>query len=740
MRQVLHDLWSGTTSVAEVPAPGVRPGHVLIETSATLISAGTERSLVDFGRAGLLGKMRQQPERVQRALEKARTDGVLATVDAIRARLEQPLALGYCNVGRVVALGAGVEGLRVGQRVVSNGAHAEVVCVPSNLCAPVPEGVSDESACFAVLAAVGLHGVRLAEPTLGETFVVSGLGLLGLLVVQLLRAHGVRVLGIDPDPARCALAERFGATALAPELATAPPAEDSGLGDAGGVDGVIIAAQAPDKGPLSQAARLCRRRGRIVLAGVVALELDRALFYDKELSFRVACSYGPGRYDRRYEEQGQDYPLPYVRWTAQRNFAAVLGLMAEGRLDTASLVSHRFDLSDSVTAYQLICEPREPTLGVLLSYGPSAAPEGPAAAPAGPLQRTLPVAATTARSSPSSQPGIALIGAGAFARAVLWPALRHAGARLQVVASRSGAAAAQLARRAGAGQVTTDIDAVLSDQAVQAVVIATRHDSHAELACRALRAGKDVYVAKPLAIDEDQLAAVEAAYHEAAALRGQPPLLLVGFNRRFAPHARRARALVATLRRPQTVLLTINAGAIPSEHWVHDRAIGGGRLIGEACHFIDLLRFLVGQAITRVDARRLGGAPDSAAVTLTFADGSTGVLLYLSQGHRAFPKERAEIYCGGRVIRLDNWRRLALWGWPAERDQRLLRQDKGHRAEAAAFLAAVAQRGGSPVPLTETLEVSRATLLADARVTPGTSHALPGSLTDGGAAGYGAAG
>ncbi|MBK6846071.1 MAG: bi-domain-containing oxidoreductase [Proteobacteria bacterium] len=715
MRQVLHDLWSGTTSVAEVPAPGVRPGHVLIETRATLISAGTERSLVDFGRAGLLGKMRQQPERVQRALEKARTDGVLATVEAIRARLEQPLALGYCNVGRVVALGAGVEGLRLGQRVVSNGPHAEVVCVPSNLCAPVPEGVSDESACFAVLAAVGLHSVRLAQPTLGETFVVSGLGLLGLLVVQLLRAHGVRVLGIDPDAARCGLAERFGATTLAAELPPPPPAEGAALGHADGVDGVIIAANAPDKGPLTQAAQLCRRRGRIVLAGVVGLELDRALFYDKELSFRVACSYGPGRYDRRYEEQGQDYPLPYVRWTAQRNFAAVLNLMAEGRLDTTSLVSHRFDLSESVTAYQLICERREPQLGVLFSYG---AATGPALSPeqAAPrlLPRTLALTPGGDASSRSSPPGIALIGAGAFAHTVLWPALRHAGARLQVVASRNGAAAAQLARRAGAGQATTDLDAVLGDPTVRAVVIATRHDSHAELTCRALRAGKAVYVAKPLAIDEDQLAAVEHAHQQATLAREAPPLLLVGFNRRFAPHARRARELLATLRRPLTVVLTVNAGSVPPEHWVHDRAIGGGRLIGEACHFIDLLRFLAGQPIARVDAQSLAGQPDSAVVTLAFADGSSGVLHYLSQGHRAFPKERAEIFCGGRVLRLDNWRRLELWGWPVARTRRLLRQDKGHRAEAAAFVAALRPGASPPVAFHELLEVSRATLRADA--------------------------
>ena len=714
MRQILQSLRSGATIVAEIPAPQVRAGYLLIATARTLVSSGTERMLVEFGRAGLIEKARRQPDKVRMVLDKIRTDGLAATVQTVRSKLEQPLALGYCSVGRVVEVGAGVSGFAVGDRVASNGKHAEVVCVPQNLCARVPREVDDDNAAFTVAGAIALQGVRLVAPTLGETVVVTGLGLIGLLAVQLLRAHGCRVLGVDLAPERLAIAQQFGAEVADLSAGADPVAAALSYSRGRGADAVIITASTASSEPLHQAALMCRKRGRIVLVGVTGLELSRADFYEKELTFQVSCSYGPGRYDPQYEEAGHDYPLGFVRWTEQRNFEAVLDLLADGRLQTAPLITHRFPLERAGEAYALLTE-HIPALGILLEY--PAAPPGAAGVSAAARTADTPRhRVTPARAAPAAG-ALGFIGAGSYANGVLIPAFAATGARLKAVVSNGGVSAVHAARRHGVEEAGTDAQALLADPEIESLVISTRHDSHARYATAALAAGKHVFVEKPLAVNREQLVAVREALAGARTPRGESPLLMVGFNRRFAPHAQLVRRLLDSLREPKVFVMTVNAGALPAGHWSLDPESGGGRIIGEACHFIDLLRFLAATRVTGFNAMRIAGDPahtlDKASFTLSFADGSIGTVHYSANGHRAFPKERLEVFCAGRVLQLDNFRRLRGWGWPRFSRQSLWRQDKGQRACAAAFVAAVRGAAPLPIPPDELFEVAQLTLDID---------------------------
>jgi predicted dehydrogenase/threonine dehydrogenase-like Zn-dependent dehydrogenase len=697
----MQNLASGETELAEVPVTQATSGHVLIRSRVSLISAGTERMLVQFGRAGLLEKARQQPEKVRMVLEKVRTDGLLQTVDAVRSKLDEPLAMGYCNAGFVVGVGEGVQGFKLGDRVASNGSHTELISVPQHLCARIPDSVPDESAAFTVLGAIALQGIRLAQPTLGECFVVSGLGLIGLITVQILRAHGCRVLGIDVDPAKVALAREFGAEAV--ELAAAGDgvlAVADAFSRGRGVDGVLLTLSSTSSEPVSQAARMCRKRARIVLVGVAGLHLNRADFYEKELSFQVSCSYGPGRYDPRYEQQGQDYPVGFVRWTEQRNFEAVLDLMASGALNVLPLITHRFPFEQAAAGYDVLARP-EPHLGILLEY--------PQTDQAHERTIVLQPGAPAPSSAGSNEAIVAVIGAGNYAGRTLIPALAKTGARLYGIASAGGVSAAHYARKHGFERASTDAHELINDAKVNAVVVATRHDSHARLAIEALQAGKHVFVEKPLALTIDQLNAVEAAYRQALR-NADAPVFMVGFNRRFAPHVKKIKALLAQLSVPKSFVMTVNAGAIPAQHWTHDPQLGGGRIIGECCHFIDLLRFL---AAPITDYRALpmqGGQADSASIQLQFEDGSIGTVHYFANGSRSFPKERLEVFVAGRVLQLDNFVRLRAYGWPGFSSMRLWRQDKGQRACAQAFVDAVCAKAASPISFGELMEVSRTTI------------------------------
>jgi predicted dehydrogenase/threonine dehydrogenase-like Zn-dependent dehydrogenase len=725
MIQVLQSLSDGRTVLAEVPVPGASGAALVVETRATVLSAGTERMLVEFGRAGLLDKARQQPDKVRQVLDKMRTDGIRTTVEAVRAKLDTPIALGYCNAGVVVEAGPRVERFAPGDRVVTNGPHAEYVRVPHTLAARIPDGVSFEHAAFAPVAAIGLHGLRLARPTLGETVVVYGLGLIGLLTVQLARAAGCRVIGIDRASDRVALAERWGATGIAAEegIDVAAAVRERTGGD--GADIVLLTLATDSDEPVHAAADMARKRGRLVLVGVTGLGLRRDDFYRKELSFQVSCSYGPGRYDPQHEDQGIDYPAAYVRWTEARNFAAVLDLMADGRLDPAPLVTHRFGVAEAPAAYDVIAGGGS-SLAVVLTYPEKNGRPGPESRTVR-LHRDGPPGAHGSATAPriarpaSRVPTLAVIGAGNFASRMLIPALAKAGAELHTIASAGGVSAAVVGAARGFRQATTDAAATLADPDIDAIVVATRHDSHADWVVRALEAGKHVFVEKPLALTEPELDRV------ASALEAAPAMLCVGFNRRFAPLVLDARRAMAGRSGPLAISMMVNAGALPSDHWTKDRERGGGRIVGEACHFIDLARAFVGAPIAslRVTVATSGGAPveDVAALQLGFADGSIAVVHYLSNGHRAFPKERIELIWDGRIVSIDNFRRMRGWGVSAPRAVLPRSQDKGHEALAAAFVAAAAGRGPVPIPPDELLETSRWSIRAGALAAAGGGEA-----------------
>jgi len=707
LKQVLQSLKTGEIELAEAPDPSLGRGQVLIRTSKTLVSAGTERMLVEFGKAGWIDKARQQPDKVRMVLDKVRTDGLLPTIEAVRNKLDQPIAMGYCNVGTVLAVGEDVTGFGVGDRVASNGRHAEVVAVPANLCAKVPPEVDDEAAVFTVLGAIALQGIRLIGPTLGEAVMVTGLGLIGLLTVQLLRAHGCRVLGMDFDSSRLQLARRFGAEVADLSAGVDPVDAAQRFSRGRGVDAVIVTASTSSNEPIQQAARSCRKRGRIVLVGVTGLALSRADFYEKELTFQVSCSYGPGRYDTSYEDKGQDYPVGFVRWTEQRNFEAVLDMLREGRIDVQTLVTHRFELSQCLQAYAVVGG-TEPSLGIVLHYADPSTPPPP-------LRPTVPLAAGPMPSTARAGATVGFIGAGNYAGAVLIPAFAASGARLHTLVSLGGLSSVHLGRRHRFEQAGTDVAAVWRDPNTNVAVVSTRHDSHATLVLAARAAGKHVWVEKPLCTKLEDLTRIERAYGS-----GDGSLLMVGFNRRFSPHVRRMRSLLAATPGPKCMIMTVNAGAIAASHWTQDRIAGGGRVIGEACHFIDLLRHIAGCRITSADARAMkDDTLDSVSLSLSFADGSIGTVHYIANGNRGFPKERLEVFAGGRILQLDNFRRLTGYGWSNFSSQRLWRQDKGQRAAVAAFVAAVRGSATSPIPLDELIEVTRVSIELSQRLQVG---------------------
>jgi len=695
MKQVLQNISNGETSLVEVPCPQFKNNNLLISTSKTLVSAGTERMLIDFGKANFIDKARQQPDKVKMVLGKIKTDGLMPTIDAVKSKLDQPLPLGYCNVG--VVLNNGGTGFDVGTRVMSNGNHAEVVRVPKNLCAKVPDNVDDESAAFTVLGAIALQGVRLVNPTLGECIVVTGLGLVGLVTVQLLRANGCRVLGIDFDSAKCELAQSFGAETVDLSKNEDPIKVAEAFSRGRGVDGVIITASTKSSEPLSQAATMCRQRGRIVLVGVIGQEISRADFFAKELTFQVSCSYGPGRYDTEYEDKGHDYPVGFVRWTEQRNFEAVLDMMATGALDIKPLITHRYAIDDAINAYK--CLDDKSSLGIVLDYPNNNEAEL--------TDRTVNLA--SAVEYKASDAVCAFIGAGNYASRVLMPAFKGAGASLDTVVTSGGVSAVHHGDKQGFVKASTDFDQVIADNSINTVVIATQHNLHAQQTIAALKNEKHVFVEKPLALVESEIDEIEAAYNESVT----KPKVMVGYNRRFAPHVVKMKELLGAVKGPKTFIMTMNAGDIPADHWTQDPSVGGGRIIGEACHYIDLMRHLAGSKITGFNAMCLGDAPgiaireDKASITLSFEDGSIGTIHYFANGGKDFPKERIEVFANDAVLQLDNFRKLIGFGWKGFSKMKLSSQDKGQKGCSKAFVESIQQGKASPISFDEIIEVAR---------------------------------
>lgn len=693
MKQVVQAVRGGRTRVADVPAPSLRAGGVLVRTRWSLISAGTEKLVIDLAGKSLLGKARARPDLVKKTIEKVKREGVVATYRAVSGRLAGDVPLGYSASGEVLAVGHGVTGLAPGDRVACAGAgwanHAEILSVPRHLCARVPDGVDLRAACSATLGAIALHGVRTADARLGETAVVVGLGVLGQLAVQILRASGVRVVAVDTDASRADLAKGLGADAEVGGGDDPGPAV-RGLTGGQGADVAIVCAGSESSEPVSLAASLCRRRGVVVVLGAVGMDLDRRTFYERELSLRMSTSYGPGRYDPQYEERGLDYPYAHVRWTEGRNLEAFLDLVARKAVDVGPLMTHEFAIEEAATAYDLVTgEKREPFLGIALRYDGDvqaalAAPEPPRAAARADGVR------------------IGVIGAGQFGTAVLLPAFKAAtGARLTAIATASGATADAVRRTYGFARVASSADELVAAADVDAVVIATRHDSHASLAAAALAAGKPCFVEKPLALAPEDLAKVVLA------MRARPGLVCVGFNRRFAPAVVALKRQLSARTSPLHARYRINAGAIPATHWTRDPDVGGGRIVGEACHFVDLVAFLAGSRIDTVYAERAG--EDGAVALLRLADGSTATVDYVTAGDSSLPKEHLEVHWEGTSWVLDDFRWLVKHAGGRKREVWSGSQDKGHAAEVAAFVRAVTKGAASPVPFDEAVAATEAT-------------------------------
>jgi len=694
MKQIIQDLNNGNTILEEVPAPGVRYGTVLIKTTRSLVSLGTERMLVEFGKSNLFQKAKQQPDKVKEVLNKIKTDGLQPTINAVFNKLGQPLPLGYCNVGRVIAVGAGVNDFAIGDRVVSNGPHAEFVCIPQNLVAKIPDHVTDEEATFTVIGAIGLQGIRLANPTLGEKIVVIGLGLIGLITAQLLKANGCQVIGFDYDSTKVALAKSLGIDAVNPGEGIDEVAYVQNATNEIGADAVLITASNKSNDIISNAAKMSRKRGRIILIGVIGLDISRADFYEKELTFQVSCSYGPGRYDYNYEQKGQDYPLAFVRWTEKRNFEAILQTIASKAINVNTLITELVDLND----YQKIYSDMAGSKSIASIFVYPETTQNPT--------RSLKV--DNGRFS-EGKGIIGIIGAGNFTSAMILPCLKKTTAYLKYISSATGLTGTTLAKKHKISYSTTDNQLILEDKEVDLVCITTRHNAHANLVVQALNAGKHVFVEKPLALNEEELNNVVNAY----IISGKT--VNVGFNRRFAPLAIHMKKALGNANSPMNIVATMNAGFIPSKVWVHDMEVGGGRIIGEACHFIDLITFLTGSKVRSVCMNSIGVNPaentDNATLLLKYENGSNAVINYFANGSKAYSKERIEVYHQNRTFVLDNWRKLKGFGFK-NFNSASSGQDKGHQNQFNLLVERVRSGGNSIIPMDELVNTTRASFAA----------------------------
>ena len=691
MKQIVQDLKSGETILEEVPVPMVKKGMVLIKTHRSLVSLGTERMLVNFGKANYIQKARQQPDKVKQVLQKIKSDGLKPTVDAVFRKLNQPLPLGYCNAGEVIEVGEGVDGFTVGDRVISNGQHAEVVCVPQNLVAKIPPGVEYDHAVFTVIGAIALQGIRLLKPTLGETIVVTGLGLIGLLAIQLLKANGCEVIGLDYDEAKVSLAQSLGIKAI--NVSSSNPIDEvlSSTNNIG-ADGVLITASTKSNEVISQSAQMLRKRGRVVLVGVIGLEINRADFYEKEISFQVSCSYGPGRYDSLYEEKGLDYPIAFVRWTEKRNFQAILNTISSGQLKLDALISEVLPINDYNKIYSNIDTSK--SIATILKYED---------------QIELKNSVVIEQRDFSKQKGvIGIIGAGNFTNAVIAPTLKELKAKTKYIVSAGGLSSTILAKKYKIANATTNFQDVLDDQDVDAVIISTRHNLHAQQSIEALDAGKHVFVEKPLAINRIELEKVKDAYQK------NTKTLTVGFNRRFSPFSTDAKMKLGSGNQPLNIVATMNAGYIPAESWIHDMETGGGRIIGEACHLIDLITFFTGSLVESVVMNAMGPNTnqntDNASILLRYVNGSQGVINYFSNGSKSYSKERIEIYNQNKTMVIDNFRKSTYYGYKSSGFKST--QDKGHKEQFKRFNNNLINGGPSIISFDEIYNTSSAAIAA----------------------------
>ena len=689
MKQIIQDLKSGATILEEVPVPQVKAGYVLIQTTRTLVSLGTERMLVEFGKANLIDKARQQPDKVKQVLDKIKTDGLQPTLEAVFNKLGQPLPLGYCNVGKVMAVGRGVTEFVVGDRVASNGNHAEYVCIPKNLVAKIPENVTDEEATFTVIGSIGLQGIRLLNPQLVECVVVVGLGLIGLVAAELLKANGCKVIGVDFDQQKVDIAKNKGIYAINPKNGIDPVKYVEEVTGGVGADGVLITASAKGDEVIHQACLMSRKRGRVVLVGVIGLNMRRDDFYKKELSFQVSCSYGAGRYDEEYENKGHDYPLAYVRWTEKRNFETILSAISSKMLDVQPLITEEVELVNYAEIYGDMR--KHGSIASILKFPVDST-----------IERVVPVGENRTMVGSGK---LGIIGAGNFASATIIPALKKVNAPIKYIASAQGLTAKVLAKKAQAENATSDYRVMLDDPEINMVIITTRHNLHASMVMEALEAGKSVFVEKPLCLNEEELQNIENAYMKVS----DKITLTVGFNRRFSPFAVKMKALVCG--GPKNIVATMNAGYIPPEAWVQDMEVGGGRVIGEACHFIDLCSFLADSKVVAVCMNALGENPqentDNVSILLKYENGTNAVINYFANGSKSYVKERVEVFSQEKVLVLDNWRKLEGFGVKGF-SKMTGTMDKGHKRQFALLNERLQKGGEALIPFESIVNTTRA--------------------------------
>ena len=693
MKQIIQDLKKGDTILEEVPVPRVKPGTVLIQTTRTLVSLGTERMLVDFGKANLLQKAKQQPDKVKMVIDKVKTDGLRPTMEAVFNKLGQPLPLGYCNVGKVVAIGKGVTEFSIGDRVASNGNHAEFVSVPKNLVAKIPDNVTDEEASFTVVGAIGLQGIRLLKPTFGETIVVVGLGLIGLITAELLIANGCNVIGFDFDPEKVRLAKEKGVIAINPSEGTDQVKFVETYTNRIGADGVIITASNKSNEIISQSANMCRKRGRIILVGVIGLDISRADFFEKEITFQVSCSYGAGRYDEEYEQKGHDYPIGYVRWTEKRNFEVVLNAISKKTIDVKSLITDRVSLDDYQKIYGDMSNSK--SIASILEYNS--------------LEEQKSTIQLEEKSFQGKKGVIGIIGAGNFTSATILPNLKKCNADIKYIASSGGLSSTVMAKKHNISFSTSDYHEILKDEEVDLVLVTTQHHMHGMMVLEAISAGKSVFVEKPLALNELELEEIVKNYEL------NDVNVSVGFNRRFSPLAKKMKSALGDSFTPINIVATMNAGFIPKDVWVHDMEIGGGRIIGEACHYIDLCTFLTGSNVVSVCMNAMGLNPeentDNASILLKYENGSNAVINYFANGSKSYSKERVEVYSQERTLIMDNWRTLKGYGFKGFSNAKAS-QDKGHFSQFQALVKQQKNGGESIIPFSEIVNTTRASFAA----------------------------
>lgn len=702
MKQLIQNLRNGNITLAEVPVPQPTSGSVLIKTHHTLISMGTERMLKDFSNSSYIGKALQQPEKVKMVLNKVKTDGFHATYSTIKDKLEREIPIGYCNVGQIIALGNGVTNFQIGDIVVSNGPHSEFVTVPKNLVCRVPQKVEAVDATFTVIGAIALQGLRLAKPTLGECFGVIGLGLVGLITVQLLRANGCSVVGFDIRKDRLEIAKKFGAETVNIKEIEDPKQQIMNITKSRGLDGVIVCTATAQNSPVSDAAKFVRKRGRVILVGTSGLKLDRSEFFSKEISFQVSCSYGPGRYDENYELHGNDYPIGFVRWTENRNFEAFLNLLAEKKLSVGNLISKRYPLETIESAYNDVLDNGD-NLGVIIDM--------PAEPGSSSTETLIPFKENASGHDISVNDKIVIgfIGAGNYASKTLLPAIKKTKAELRTIVSQGGLSSYSSGHKFNFTNNSTDFTSVMKDSCINAVIISTRHNSHATLVSEALKQKKNVFVEKPLCITLDQLEMVKKS-HQIAQQTNElaKPILMVGFNRRFSPLIKIAKGLIDAVPVPKALNIVVNSGHVPMDHWTQNPEIGGGRIVGELCHFLDLSRHLIGTRV--VGWQKLSMVCDTndvVSVQLAYECGSISTIHYYSNGHIAIPKERVEIFFSGKIIQINNFIRLRAFGFGKRINKRLWKQNKGQNECIDAFISSVSNSFASPITFSEIEETSK---------------------------------